>query len=838
MTTAAAYRFEVALSFANEFRNRAYQIANLLAANLGRERILYDEWYKAEFARPNLDEYLPSLYQKQSRLLVFFMSREYKEREWAGLEWRAGRELIKKKESERIMFLRLDSYETLDSIDGYLDIRKLSDKEVADEILTRLSAFAPAPRPTVEQVVDELRAATQEGLLRRCGKIRVLSMERPIDLGGVYTDVLVHPKRTANLRKTKDELVREARSAKSHRLGVSSVEMVRMPGSKLFNHERQIIIFGKPGAGKTTFLKHMATQCALGEFCPDHVPVFVALREYADTDQISTLFQFIASEWHQNQNSLSVLNHGRAVILLDGLDEVRDVDYKRVRRAIEEFAGEFPLCKIALTCRIAAREYTFVNFTEVEMADFNEQQILAFASRWFRAHDEERRADDFVAKLRANESVWELATSPLLLTLLCLVFQELSDFNGSRAGLYKQGLDVLLHKWDARRAIERDFPSGVSRSSLEPLLSEIAYTRYLAGEYFFSRASLEKQISDFFERRDMIPGGAYVDPSRVLNCIEAYLGLLVARAVDVYSFSHLTFQEYLTAQQVVRKPTLLFNIGQYIGQPNWREVWLLLAAALDADEVVEQIKTASDQLVENEMKIQEILEWCFKRARQHNTNNQAALRSFYFGLVLARNRTPDEDPVQKDLDGSRFIELSSDINFRLARALHFDVHFRFDLDRYLTLALHFVRDLRLDRRIDGDVAREIALYGEVAHDVARGLDQVLRHILLICKGFPTLTRELQVLGAELPTSPDSGWVIRDLPAWHDRFRAAMHLSGLDYDWSPDVRQRQLLEDYHRSNLLLVDSMTEAHGLTRDTRRNIEETMLLPYERLHELPPEI
>ena len=37
-----------------------------------------------------------------------------------------------------------------------------------------------------------------------------------------------------------------------------------------------------------------------------------------------------------------------------------------------------------MTCRIAAREYTFEKFTEVEIADFDEQQITTFANNWFK----------------------------------------------------------------------------------------------------------------------------------------------------------------------------------------------------------------------------------------------------------------------------------------------------------------------------------------------------------------------------------------------------------------------------------------------------------------------
>lgn len=134
------FRFQVALSFPGEYRQRVERIAFILADALGRERVLYDKWNRAEFARPNLDVYLPNLYHKQSLLLVFFLCSEFAQKEWCGLEWRAGRDLLKKGDDERLMLLRLDRSEIpgLYDTDGYLDIDRMPEDEVAEEILSRL----------------------------------------------------------------------------------------------------------------------------------------------------------------------------------------------------------------------------------------------------------------------------------------------------------------------------------------------------------------------------------------------------------------------------------------------------------------------------------------------------------------------------------------------------------------------------------------------------------------------------------------------------------------------------------------------------------------------------
>ena len=116
----------------------------MLAASLGRDRVFYDNWYKAELARPSLDIYLQDIYRKQSELLVVFLSAEYESKEWCGLEWRAIRDLLKSRAHDRVMFLRSDnaSVTGLLSIDGYIDIADVSDDDVFEWISARLSMLS------------------------------------------------------------------------------------------------------------------------------------------------------------------------------------------------------------------------------------------------------------------------------------------------------------------------------------------------------------------------------------------------------------------------------------------------------------------------------------------------------------------------------------------------------------------------------------------------------------------------------------------------------------------------------------------------------------------------
>jgi hypothetical protein len=146
----ARKRFNVALSFPSEYRAFVEQVAEHLACCVGRDRVLYDRYYEAEFARPNLDIYLQDLYRNESELIAVFICADYQRKEWCGLEWRALREVLKRRQDADLMPLRFDRIEIpgLFSIDGYVWIGDRAPQEVANLILQRMQLTARATRPT------------------------------------------------------------------------------------------------------------------------------------------------------------------------------------------------------------------------------------------------------------------------------------------------------------------------------------------------------------------------------------------------------------------------------------------------------------------------------------------------------------------------------------------------------------------------------------------------------------------------------------------------------------------------------------------------------------------
>ena len=678
----------------------------------------------------------------------------------------------------------------------------------------------------LDTIVQAIRERIKPIVHEKCGTMRVLDMEQPIELTGergIYTNVNILERITGRNRLEIAEILQNCGVEEFDRAGLSQVTGKRVPGLKAVEQHHKLMVLGKPGAGKSTFLKYLAMQCIEGNFQADRIPVFITLKDFAEIKETPDLFTYISQLIKlSNSDALQkVLEQGQLLVLLDGLDEVREEDTQQVLRQILEFSEKFHLNQFVITCRIAAKEYTFERFTEVEVADFDQKQIAIFAQNWFRLSDPVK-AERLIQKLRENEPIRELASSPLLLTLLCLVFGESADFPANRSELYKEGLDVLLKKWDGKRNIHRDqLYKNLSLKRKEDLLSQIALITFEQKDYFFKQKTLEAYISDFIRNIpnvDSDPEVLRMDSEAVLKSIEAQHGLFVERAKSIYSFSHLTFQEYFAAKEIVAN-SAYESLVKHLTEKRWREVFLLTASMMrNADDLLRLMKQNVDEMLADDENLQQSLRWVNQKSSSVEVHYKpAAVRAFYFSLARAYfyyGRTSSEGDGRSDAS-TIFFALDLD----LATSLDLDLaHTNLDLDCYLdrNLAMHIDRSTTRNISIARELARELT--GELAY-------------------FPTrnskLKRELQEIQDQLSDSLVSRekferWSHENGQVWSGQLRAVIiEHRNIGHDWQFSDKQKQLLQQYYDANKLLVNCLNSDCYVSRDVRQEIEETLLLP-----------
>ena len=449
------------------------------------------------------------------------------------------------------------------------------------------------------------------------------------------------------------------------------------------------------------------------------------------------------------ERAKTALNSGKLLILFDGLDEVPTANVDNVIRKIGDFVDRYSQNRFNASCRIAAYTGGFARFTEVEMADFDDPRIKAYIDNWFEStSDPHRRQLD--EEMNTAKRCWEalneeehnatieLARNPLLLALLCLVYDNSQNFPRNRASLYEDALNIFLREWAAEKRVRRD--SSVSQyldiSDEKRMLSEIAAKNFEVNRFLFNENEIINQIKEFGEGSANIP--STFDAPKILETIAVEQGLFVERVSRFYSFSHLTFQEYLTANYIVGDSRSIKGlVTEHLHDEQWREVFLLTAGLMrEADNLLVEMEAQAAKSV-NTPRLKALSRWA-----KHITStsgdpySRVTKRAFairqYFSLWLLNkicqgvkstaNRYPDHNPTvrfyrdhHRDLYQNLYTYRQLYAHLHRASDLYFDLNFYrgFYFHQNYTYNSNFYQDLASYRHR----APNLDTYLKIYHDL-------------------------------------------------------------------------------------------------------------------------
>lgn len=500
----------------------------------------------------------------------------------------------------------------------------------------------------VQDLIFKASGRYRQNYINRHGILKVLGMQKPVLLTSVYT---------AAQFLSEEELpgfesieVLDSNYRRSQQRSFHSQNSVRQDALSVAKEKQYLMVIGGPGAGKSTFLRWLGLEALKGKkgrFQHTCIPVFVELKEFQYQEinfekKIAEEFQYRGFP-KPDEFTSEALKQGKLLILLDGLDEVPSEKMNEVIRQIQNFVDLYDKNRFVVSCRLAAYHFNFIRFTDVVMADSDDEQIKTFIKRWFSY--EPAIAEDCWQKLNSLEhaATKELAQTPLLLTLVCLLYQRARKFPVKRATLYEKALRVLLEEWAGEKGIVQDeLYRGLDTRLKETMLAEIAHSALQTDQLFFSRRDVAHQIKKFLE--EVLTEEKFIDGETVLKSIEVQHGVLVKQAENIYSFSHLTFQEYLTAQYIDDHRQVESLVTQHLTDTRWHEVFLLVAGLMrgGADELLLQMEKEAKKYV-SIGKLPDLLHWAEQvtvnsATDAENTAKRAA--AIFFSRILDLNHAP------------------------------------------------------------------------------------------------------------------------------------------------------------------------------------------------------
>ena len=379
----------------------------------------------------------------------------------------------------------------------------------------------------------------------------------------------------------------------------------------LGEHPR-VVVLGDPGSGKSTLLKYLALRLAAEPDAP--LPIMLSLNAYAaalekrELNLQDYLPQYFAGLSHGLSDLKPLFDaailSGQAVILLDGLDEVQS---ERIRpllvRQVQAFALEASRlgCKLIVSSRIVGyRESPLVakDWSLYTLLDFDRPAIESFAARWCLAFEKSTLGDSpetrqkaeaerrsLLEALDVNPGVANLASNPLLLTILALIKRQGVSLPNRRVELYELYLKTLISAWSKARALDKR-PVGQPLDYLQTIAVLGPLALWLRTENPTAGLVPEERLIDwlthFFQGEDWgyKKGEAMKAARDFLDSVRRYSNLLLERGQGRYGFIHLTFEEALAARGLVQLSQLNLDgsldvIRTHLTDPGWRETILL-----------------------------------------------------------------------------------------------------------------------------------------------------------------------------------------------------------------------------------------------------------------------
>jgi len=285
------------------------------------------------------------------------------------------------------------------------------------------------------------------------------------------------------------------------------------------------------------------------------------------------------------------------LVILDGLDEVAEISQRQiVAEQIEDLVAKLSTNQFLVTSRPIGYQSVQLSgdFRHVTLQHMNEKEQEQFVNLW---HKEMRargagqaevtqfkaEPDDLLKTMKSKPSISKLASNPLLLTIIVLMYWRGTKLPDRRVDIYASATETLIENWPLRqRGIDLDF------EQMKSILAPVAL------------AILSSTVSGVIPERNLMPvllkvvedvhGGTRAEIqlicNNVLRDLSEHSGIFLERGRDefdypVFGFLHQTFGEYLAAVALAEQ----WNVGQielatYVHRARWREVILLMAGVL------------------------------------------------------------------------------------------------------------------------------------------------------------------------------------------------------------------------------------------------------------------
>lgn len=345
---------------------------------------------------------------------------------------------------------------------------------------------------------------------------------------------------------------------------------VDFPKNLLSTLKGHLLIVGAPGYGKTSFCRWNLFEdvdrfnSTESMILPVYVPLHTLKADPSSSFEelfLSNLGRSALLPADEEQSDTGL----RVRVYLDGLDEVSSkADRQQIIEKARDGVKSVDKYQIILT----ARDYVYGSWLDwlprVSLGRFETEDILNLSMKWLDNKDD---CQEFHDQLQRVPTLSKLMHTPLLATIIILVFRQTRRLPENRTKLYD--IFVALHcgGWNLAKGVLREskFWQQEKITILQNLSALVHWRRQKQFDEDDINAAIEETQQGIPREQWAALGNELLEDG------------LIIRSEKGLQFSHLSFQEFLAAKELLLSPQLS-RISQVLdsilqGQNWWKGSW-------------------------------------------------------------------------------------------------------------------------------------------------------------------------------------------------------------------------------------------------------------------------
>ena len=345
-----------------------------------------------------------------------------------------------------------------------------------------------------------------------------------------------------------------------------------------------VMAIGSGGIGKSTvFTCRLPYLWSLGQ-CMEDVDLLlcVPLGDVSNV-QIGSAEELFASFLDLDSDEKKTMLHyvrenpSRACIVLDGVDECKDIMERASPFMMKLLKGKTTLCGLksivtSRPCRAVhqlAQQGCFDR--KLEVVGFSSSDVGTFVNKALPA----AKASTMMQKLAESDETRSLMTTPFMASLCCEEFGRSGLLSDCTTSLFEK-MVVRLLEVQAKERFGRIESLPPEQKSILEELGRFAYDKFVARHFSFSEAELV----------------SLSEKAKHLGCLVACGGGMSAHSPRHFRFSHLLLQEfiaaYFAAMHLVRSRCDVLDVMAHVKTSEGQSIdfVVFLFAQLDAERIL------------------------------------------------------------------------------------------------------------------------------------------------------------------------------------------------------------------------------------------------------------